>query len=499
MRGATNRPGAAKPRIAISIHAPLAGCDTATLTWQRSYEQFQSTHPLRGATDAAGGPTAKTRRFQSTHPLRGATQVLRLTELLSLVFQSTHPLRGATTRSWNTALFMVNFNPRTPCGVRRHDVQQTVQVFLFQSTHPLRGATQDVQHTKDSNPFQSTHPLRGATTVGAQAVFTDGFQSTHPLRGATRPTRVMLPFVRRNFNPRTPGGVRRRLYNNPWAVFKFQSTHPLRGATAGSDARPGTVDISIHAPLAGCDSVDQRHGLGAAISIHAPLAGCDLLRISTTEATDAFQSTHPLRGATGCSPIGSLILIFQSTHPLRGATRRSESRRPLRQFQSTHPLRGATGERLIKGILAFISIHAPLAGCDVFAENLKKLRKISIHAPLAGCDSTISFGGKSGPYFNPRTPCGVRHIRRTLTDEQKVFQSTHPLRGATLPGLRQPPGHADFNPRTPCGVRLSPLFSSSVIFCISIHAPLAGCDRAFSMRSARSTISIHAPLAGCDV
>ena len=293
MRGATNRPGAAKPRIAISIHAPLAGCDTATLTWQRSYEQFQSTHPLRGATDAAGGPTAKTRRFQSTHPLRGATQVLRLTELLSLVFQSTHPLRGATTRSWNTALFMVNFNPRTPCGVRRHDVQQTVQVFLFQSTHPLRGATQDVQHTKDSNPFQSTHPLRGATTVGAQAVFTDGFQSTHPLRGATRPTRVMLPFVRRNFNPRTPCGVRRRLYNNPWAVFKFQSTHPLRGATAGSDARPGTVDISIHAPLAGCDSVDQRHGLGAAISIHAPLAGCDTVSILFMPRVTYFNPRTP--------------------------------------------------------------------------------------------------------------------------------------------------------------------------------------------------------------
>ena len=168
----------------------------------------------------------------------------------------------------------------------------------FQSTHPLRGATQDVQHTKDSNPFQSTHPLRGATTVGAQAVFTDGFQSTHPLRGATRPTRVMLPFVRRNFNPRTPCGVRRRLYNNPWAVFKFQSTHPLRGATAGSDARPGTVDISIHAPLAGCDSVDQRHGLGAAISIHAPLAGCDAY-IRMLIAQDAISIHAPL---AGCDP-----------------------------------------------------------------------------------------------------------------------------------------------------------------------------------------------------
>ena len=107
--------------VSISIHAPLAGCDTATLTWQRSYEQFQSTHPLRGATDAAGGPTAKTRRFQSTHPLRGATQVLRLTELLSLVFQSTHPLRGATPRrTANRSGFPISIHaPLAGCDARR--------------------------------------------------------------------------------------------------------------------------------------------------------------------------------------------------------------------------------------------------------------------------------------------------------------------------------------------------------------------------------------------
>ena len=148
-----------------------------------------------------------------------------------------------------------------------------------------------------------------------------------------------------------------------------------------------------------------------------------------------------------------------------------------------------------------ISIHAPLAGCDVFAENLKKLRKISIHAPLAGCDSTISFGGKSGPYFNPRTPCGVRHIRRTLTDEQKVFQSTHPLRGATLPGLRQPPGHADFNPRTPCGVRRAKVtaYGSAKVFqsthplrgatcCIGMCAGCLGFQSTHPLRGATFTI-----------
>lgn len=34
----------------------------------------------------------------------------------------------------------------------------------------------------------------------------------------------------------------------------FQSTHPLRGATASKAPDASTIEISIHAPLAGCDS-----------------------------------------------------------------------------------------------------------------------------------------------------------------------------------------------------------------------------------------------------
>ena len=36
--------------------------------------------------------------------------------------------------------------------------------------------------------------------------------------------------------------------------------------------------------------------------------------------------------------------------------------------------------------LAWISIHAPLAGCDTVAEVINTEKDISIHAPLAGCD-----------------------------------------------------------------------------------------------------------------
>ena len=56
------------------------------------------------------------------------------------------------------------------------------------------------------------------------------------------------------------------------------------------------------------------------------------------------------------------------------------------------------------------------------------------------------------------------------------FQSTHPLRGATLILNLFLNSVSHFNPRTPCGVRLAAVTVYSEIEDISIHAPLAGCD-----------------------
>ncbi len=59
---------------------------------------------------------------------------------------------------------------------------------------------------------------------------------------------------------------------------------------------------------------------------------------------------------------------------------------------------------------------------------------------------------------------------------------------------------AHFNSRTPCGVRRRPLLFCHVSVVISIHAPLAGCDRdTEQLLIVAVNISIHAPLTGCDV
>ena len=148
------------------------------------------------------------------------------------------------------------------------------------------------------------------------------------------------------------------------------------------------------------------------------------------------------------------MVLFQSTHPLRGATGFQNVPRGVHQFQSTHPSRGATRRIGDKQRGISISIHAPLAGCDMrwlFTEAPPRF--ISIHAPLAGCDRVLPEFREKKHDFNPRTPCGVRRVNR-------------------------PPCYPrqNFNPRTPCGARRGKFAKNRRNFAISIHAPLAGRD-----------------------
>ena len=123
-------------------------------------------------------------------------------------------------------------------------------------------------------------------------------------------------------------------------------------------------------------------------------------------------------------------------------------------FQSTRPLRGAT---------TAAAAQAPTA------------RHFNPRAPCgARHDDRHAFGGLR--YFNPRAPCGARlfaigawlHtdefqstrplrgatvVTRTVTEGVAEFQSTRPLRGATKPTAELISSEQNFNPRAPCGAR----------------------------------------------
>ena len=85
--------------------------------------------------------------------------------------------------------------------------------------------------------------------------------------------------------------------------------------------------------------------------------------------------------------------------------------------------------------------------------------------------------------FNPRSPCGERRHSSANRINHSRFQSTLPMRGATLFLLPFGLGIKYFNPRSPCGERRGVSFPRSNIPVISIHAPHAGSDVENSIRS----------------
>ena len=214
----------------ISIHAPLAGCDSKRFNSSSVHLYFNPRTPC--GVRPVNFPSLKfSFRFQSTHPLRGATLVLYLTYYVVVI--SIHaPLAGCDTLSVYLAIRSYNFNPRTPCGVRRK-VQSNI-----------RGRRQ----------FQSTHPLRGATSGNVIDLTFVSISIHAPLAGCDQ-IQAHGRRYGRNFNPRTPCGVRPSISSGSTGIPSFQSTHPLRGATFIFLFQGAKGAISIHAPLAGCDSI----------------------------------------------------------------------------------------------------------------------------------------------------------------------------------------------------------------------------------------------------
>ena len=259
--------------------------------------------------------------------------------------------------------------------------------------------------------------------------------------------------------------------------------------------------ISIHAPLAGCDRRHRHRRRIPRISIHAPLAGCDVRHLcQRREGRQHFNPRTP-RGVRLPAPgAGRPAPDFNPRTP-RGVRLRIISWLDWGAKISIHaPLAGCdVALRRNKLHIVHISIHAPLAGCDrlfslfclpvLIFQSTHPSRgatsgpldfwasiSISIHAPLAGCDGIHRRCSDDNKHFNPRTPRGVRHAGAVGLIPPLEFQSTHPSRGATHHSKHPQSSNRYFNPRTPRGVRLCELPGARLQGEISIHAPLAGCD-----------------------
>ena len=125
----------------------------------------------------------------------------------------------------------LNFNPRTPYGMRLESCNRMNSLMVISIHAPLTGC--DNKNT----------PI---------IYFLFIFQSTHPLRDATY------------------------VYHICYNGYIISIHAPLTGCDYVDNYEQEIIKISIHAPLTGCDACKFVFLLNwITISIHAPLTGCD--------------------------------------------------------------------------------------------------------------------------------------------------------------------------------------------------------------------------------
>ena len=149
--------------------------------------------------------------------------------------------------------------------------------------------------------------------------------------------------------------------------------------------------------------------------------------------TQRFQLTHLLRGATR-QPAegGGTGKNFNSRTSCEVRRTNLPTRTNAIRFQLTHLLRGATGSGNAEIHVGDISTHAPLARCDlpvrirypVIPSHFNSRTSCEVrHAAHSDALQMLD--------FNSRTSCEVRHVGRRWNNDEREFQLTHLLRGAT--------------------------------------------------------------------
>ena len=192
---------------------------------------FLSTYPVRGTTRWRGrrcppvvhfyprtpcgvrrtgtGRTARNSGISIHVPRAGYDMPSGKATLAMSLFLSTYPVRGTTARDVALMMSLLNFYPRTPCGVRQRRLLRLERGVVFLSTYPVRGTTVELPLRRQL--LQHFYP-RTPCGVRLDSIELDDkgqiFLSTYPVRGTTRGCCSPCPGAR-HFYPRTPCGVRR--------------------------------------------------------------------------------------------------------------------------------------------------------------------------------------------------------------------------------------------------------------------------------------------------
>ncbi len=173
-------------------------------------------------------------------------------------------------------------------------------------------------------------------------------------------------------------------------------------------------------------------------------------------AIKLFQSTPLLRGATHCGPTGGLLLVVSIHAPLaRGDPFANLHAHNLLSFNPRPSCEGRPGGLRLKPPVMLFQSTPLLRGATGIATNYFREGWVSIHAPLARGDGTTFTKLLKIEGFNPRPSCEGRQFTLFSIKKPSMFQSTPLLRGAT-----------------------SITITFAILVSVSIHAPLARGDDA---------------------
>ena len=171
-------------------------------------------------------------QFQSTHPVRGATFAEREQSIDDAI--SIHaPRAGCDLTSPQSKTAAVHFNPRTPCGVRLSICCQRLSMFQNFNPRTPCGVRQNSQSSNgrcraNFNPrtpcgvrlqksqkalreycnFNPRTPCGVRRRHGGCWIYKDRISIHAPRAGCDIINHSKLLFAKKHFNPRTPCGVR---------------------------------------------------------------------------------------------------------------------------------------------------------------------------------------------------------------------------------------------------------------------------------------------------
>ena len=229
----------------------------------------------------------------------GARRQIHQDHRLTMEFQSTRPMRGATNSSFQRYFFCHYFNPRAPCGARRFRYVTVAFVWSFQSTRPMRGATFYILPTMRARDI-SIHAPHAGRDAGDKYITGSNCISIHaPLAGCDVEHIQHTVWFSPYFNPRAPCGARQgdHLGGTPLRAISIHAPHAGRDRCRRSDRR-GKYYFNPRAPCGARPRRLIRPTPRPTFQSTRPVRGATAAWLSLSLFCIQFQSTRPVRGAT---------------------------------------------------------------------------------------------------------------------------------------------------------------------------------------------------------